>query len=236
MAEGLTENQIKRFAAQVGIRNPHEAERFVTGKLSAQKGKPSEQDHQRMSEIAVRLEVDKSPLSPEKRRLLKTIITFAQTVSLEFQDEMRQLMNDYQANTGSDAFTPEMERKMKEKGYDLPRFAIKDGESAQQFIEEIGASEWWDLRGNAVLLTYKLPPPISRCWNRSAANSNRGVEWAYFYRGITPVIQQNVKFAERESGLTFDRINRMGHHHPEYYYVWEVCEFQPQLASQPPST
>jgi len=123
---------------------------------------------------------------------------------------------------------------MKEKGYDLPRFIIKDGEAAQQFIEEMGESKWWEPRDNAVLLVYNLPALLSRFWNRGATNpespqpikvGDGEVEWGHFYREVTPVIWENVGFEESEGGLTFDRINGAGQHDPlKYYYVWEVCE------------
>jgi len=234
MAIDITENQIKRFGAKVGIRNFDKAAKFVTGKSPVEKRWQTERDHQRMSEIKVEVEVDESSLSLEKQRLLEKVITFAQITSLEFQDKMHRLMSNYEASTGSSAFTPEMEQKMKERGYDLPRFTIKNGKAAQQFIEEIGESRWWEPRDDTVLLVYDLPPPLSRFWNRGTTNSEDEqlvevgegeVEWGYFYREVTPVIWGNVGFEANEGDLTFDRINGTGQHGPlKYYYVWEVSE------------
>ena len=234
MTIGVTENQIKRFAAEIGIRNLATAERLVTGKSPVRNRGQIEPDHQRMSKIKVRVEADESSLSPEKQRLIEEVATFAQRTSVELQDEMHRLMSNYEANTGSDAFTPEMERKMKERGYDLPRFTVIDGEAAQRFIEEISESEWWKLQDDAVLLIYNPPPLLSRFWHRSKAGPedeqpveiNEGeVEWGYFYRGITPIVQEGVKLETAKGNLTFDRINRMGRHDPlTYYYAWEVNE------------
>jgi len=214
MSEDISENLIKKVGRQVGLRDRDAAEEFVIGDHL-----PEEKDREkRMAEIKIEVDAGEA-LSPEKQALVHNVTRVAQRISIDFQDQMHHLMDNYQKDRGSDAFTPEMAQKMKEKGHDLPRFTIKDGEAAQKFMEEVGEAERWDLNENSVLLVFNLPRPIARFWHRGATDSwgeqsvevgEGEVEWGYFYRESMPTIWEGVGYEECEGTLTFDRINGGG--------------------------
>lgn len=140
-------------------------------------------------------------------------------------------MIDYPNSRESEALTPEIIRKMKEKGYDLPRFAIKQGAAAQKFAQENGL-DWWQPEEDSIMLIFNLPPPLARFWYRGGTDSwgelskeipPENIEWGHLYRETMPVIWEAVGEEECEGELNFWRINDVGQHKPnKYYYVWET--------------
>ncbi len=230
MTDIITDNLVRKVGKDSGLRDTNEAYELVFDQSPVETRLGQEEMERRMRSVKIDEQLDEKTINPEKKILLENIRDYIKRTSVAFQDEMQRLMDDYQEGDGG-VFTKEIHNKMLEKGYDLPTFSILDGESAQNFLEDMG-EDFLLLNKEGLLLIFNLPRPVARMWYRGGTDSwgnmakeipEANIEWGHLYRESLPVIWQEQGFEEDEGYLSFDRINPVNQHDwKKYYYVWQV--------------
>jgi len=174
--------------------------------------------------------IDEGALEQEQLELLEKIRDFAKETSKIYRKVMRLLMSSYQKRNPK--FTSKMVSKLKERGYDLPRFSIYSSELGSNFLssnEELGLE---GIEDDNFLLNFNLPKPFGKFWykggdgKKSQPVREGEIEWGDFYRKSMPVIW-NATDKAVSSGLYLDRLNSFGQHdYKKYYYLWEALKYQ----------
>ncbi len=236
MEPSLTEQQAKKVGKYLGIRDSNQLNQVVSDETPP---KPTHLEIERQKKLAaIDVPVETDPdVSASIKHLIDLTKQSAREISLSFQAHILELFKNYNSDKGSKAFTPEIANKMIKRGYDLPQFSIKQGESARAFLESTGnLSGTSSLLKDSVLLIFNLPRPIARFWYKGGQDSwgegaqkvdPNNIEWGHFYREIMDTVWEGVG-VEEFKGLAFQRINDLSDHKlQKYYYIWAVKLLHP---------
>lgn len=215
---------LERTGREEGLKNP--ADVYDVSAAESIAAEVEAEIRRTQLNIAVQAEAE---ISLETAQLISAVQGFCERASHDFREEFLRLLAEYQA--GKSSVSEKIVGYLKEKKFELPRFAIADGTFAHTILAECGLSNVVISRGYLLLL-FNLPKPLSFYWWKgddiSQGAEYPSVEWGYFYRALMPVIWEAVGKEESEGKCTFTRLNEAGHHDPEkFYYIWEVRLWEP---------
>lgn len=217
-------NQFEKMRRLEGLRNPEDIwdlETYDEIKSEIEKVSPNVKEF-----------VQENELDVETKRCLDKTRVFCSELSEEFRQTFLSLLERYRNERRQ--ISQKIVDYLLEKNFDLPNFTIAHGEKVQELLEEYGL----DIKTNGqnLLLVFQLPKPLSQFWWKGGAGSwgdhsvdmqDKVIEWGHFYRELMPIVWEEQGRHENESGLDFNRINRVGEHNPKkYYYIWEMSEWE----------
>ncbi len=175
--------------------------------------------------------VDEQSLDNKGLACLEKVRKFCVDASQKFRDAFLELLDRYREEHRQ--LSQKIIDYLLEKRLDLPGFIISNGDRAREFLREYDIDS--DIDRHSFLLNFQLPKPLSQFWWKGGVDSwgewgedVRGmvIEWGHFYRELMPVIWEIQGYYENERGLMFARINEIGMHSEQYYYLWKVFEWK----------
>lgn len=189
----MTEDTISEKTHELG-----EDESFYIGSPQEQRLGKVELER-RMKDIHVEVKIDQEDITPEMQELVDTTEQFAKRSIIGFQDTFWTEMDRY-AEEHPHLVTEELRAKIKEKGFDTPKFTILHGDYALDFLEDANLASnygyppeitqelrdehsrvvknenadgvrYYDVYKNSVYVVFNLPKPLAEYWWKG------GLQW-----------------------------------------------------------
>jgi len=135
----------------------------------------------------------------------------------------------------SPPFREELVRHLVVNQLDMPSFKLRFGDDAQKMLREVGLDGRINqVAGESGVLLIQLPKPLAQFWRKGKGQFKFNkddpesvdlgediIPWGTIYQKVLPVVWEARDKSPEETGLYFQRINKVAEHDPEqYYYVW----------------
>ncbi len=174
-------------------------------------------------------------------RLVEVSSELASNIKQAYEQHFRQAIDTYRQEVGP--FPQKVEDYLEKMEWFKPSIGLLTATEAKEKLGQLEfmyEAESW--HNNDMLMVFNLPKPLAQYWNKYGTEEHpqqrqkingMALEWGYFYRTLSQIPWNSVnQVAQSNERIEINRINQIGQHSKDYYYLFRLTEYTPEEWSE----